>query len=352
MVKPTIFHYSISLTILIALIFLAYHILKPFFITIAWSGILSITFYPLYIFFSRHMKQWIASVVTVIIVTIVIAGPCAYIINALIGEATDMYVYLTDNGSRLLEEFQNAPLSSKIMEKLRIHLHMDNQKVIDVLINGLQNFTQYLVKHVSSIFKNIFVFAFQIMLMAFTIFFFLIDGKILVQYIEKLLPFTEYEKAKMGKQVEDMIFATVIGGVIVSIIQGVLGSVTFLILGLSSPVFWGVAMAVAAFLPVIGPFIIWGPASLFLIVQGDIGKGIGLMLLGIFGISMVDQFLKPILIGGKTKLHTLLIFFSVVGGINYFGLIGFILGPIIITLCLSLLKIYAESRDYKSTSFF
>jgi predicted PurR-regulated permease PerM len=105
-------------------------------------------------------------------------------------------------------------------------------------------------------------------------------------------------------------------------------------------VFWGVAMAMAALLPVIGPFIIWMPFTLALLIQGHIVKAIALLICGTFGISMVDQILKPVLIGEKTKLHTLLVFFSVLGGISYFGFVGFILGPLIITLCLSVLKIY------------
>lgn len=345
--KPGTFHYAISIIILCILVYFAYQIFSPFLIAIVWAGVFTIIFYPFYAYLCRYryMKQWLASLLTVFVVIIILAGPCYYIVNALIGEATLMYEYIRDNGPRFVQELQESPLVARIIEKFQLKEHLTTLNLTEFILNFLQSISQYIYKHGSNIFKNIFALTMNIFLLAFTLFYFLLDGHVLVKYIEGLLPFSEREKAKLGRQVKDMVFATVYGGIIISGIQGMIGGIIFLLLGLSSPVFWGVAMAMAAFLPIIGPFIIWVPFTIALLVQGHIGKAIALLICGTFVISTVDQLLKPMLIGEKTKLHTLLVFFSVLGGIGYFGLVGFILGPLIITLCLSVLKIYIGNTE-------
>ncbi|HLC16089.1 MAG TPA: AI-2E family transporter [Thermodesulfovibrionia bacterium] len=343
--KSDTFRYTLSIIILSLLIYFAYKILSPFLITIVWSGVLTIVFYPLYVYMSRFMRNWLASIITVAVVIIILAGPCYYVINALVGEATVMYDYLKDNGPRFVEEFQQRPLVAKIVERFRLKERIETLNFMEFILNSLQSISQYVYQHGASIFKNLFTLTMNVILMAFTLFYFLIDGHILVHYIKGLLPFSDMEKVKLSRQIKEMVFATVFGGVIVSGIQGLFGGIVFLVLGLSSPVFWGVAMSLAALLPVIGPFIIWAPFTAALLIQGHIGKAIALLICGTFGISMVDQILKPMIIGEKTKLHTLLVFFSVLGGISYFGFIGFILGPLIITLCLSVLKIYIGTAE-------
>jgi len=137
-----------------------------------------------------------------------------------------------------------------------------------------------------------------------------------------------------------MVVAAIYGGVAAGIAQGILGGIAFLIFGIPSPVFWGTAMAFFSFIPVFGSFLIWGTAVLFLILSGSLLKGIGLLLYGVLVISSVDNVIKAWVIGSRTKLHILIIFFSVLGGMMFFGFVGFILGPLIAALCLSLLEIY------------
>jgi predicted PurR-regulated permease PerM len=139
-----------------------------------------------------------------------------------------------------------------------------------------------------------------------------------------------------------MVYATIYGGLLIAIIQGVLGGVIFWILGIPSPILWGTAMAFLSFIPIGGTALIWVPAAILLFVQGAILKGIILLGLGVFGISMVDNFLRPFFISAKTNIHPLLLFFAVLGGIQAFGLIGLVVGPLIATLCLTFIEIYIQ----------
>jgi predicted PurR-regulated permease PerM len=122
-----------------------------------------------------------------------------------------------------------------------------------------------------------------------------------------------------------------------------MGALGFLIVGLASPLFWGMVMALLSFMHIVGPFMVWIPATAFLLFQGAYTKAV---ILGIWGATMVslsDNFLRPIIISGRTQIHPLLIFFSVLGGLHVFGLVGVIAGPLVITICLAIIDIYTAS---------
>jgi len=139
-----------------------------------------------------------------------------------------------------------------------------------------------------------------------------------------------------------MIHATIYGGILIAMIQGVLGGLSFWILGLPSPIFWGTAMGLLSFIPIGGTALIWGPAAIILIIGGAVSKGIVLVGIGVFVISMVDNLLKPFFISTRTNIHPLLLFFAVLGGVQAFGLIGLFAGPLIATLFLTLVEIYIQ----------
>jgi len=176
--------------------------------------------------------------------------------------------------------------------------------------------------------------------MAFTIFFLFKDGPGFLEKIRDYLPFSEKHRNRLVSQTKDMIVSTIYGGVVVAIVQGILGGLAFAVLGIRSPVFWGSSMALMSFVPVVGTSVIWVPASLILLSQGAYAKGIALILIGVFVISMVDNVLKPLIIGGRTKMPTIIIFFTVLGGIKVFGLLGLIMGPLVFALFLSVFQIF------------
>lgn len=177
-------------------------------------------------------------------------------------------------------------------------------------------------------------------IMAFTIFFLLKDSSAFLNKIRDYMPFSEEQKDRLGAQINDIIVSTIYGGVVVALIQGIIGGISYALLGVKSPVLWGLSTAVASFIPLLGTFTVWGTMCVYFFLVGATGKALILMLVGVFGISMVDNILKPLLIGARTRMHILAIFFSVLGGINLFGLIGLIMGPLVVALFLSVLEIF------------
>jgi predicted PurR-regulated permease PerM len=130
------------------------------------------------------------------------------------------------------------------------------------------------------------------------------------------------------------------GGVVMALIQGTLGGVLFAIMGISSAVLWGAVMALLAFIPIVGPFLVYIPAGIILILGGSYIKGILVLAFGTLVISHVDNFVRPLLFTGKTQTHTLMLFFSIMGGIYMFGLLGIVLGPFIAAVFISILKMF------------
>jgi predicted PurR-regulated permease PerM len=333
---------TISLAIIFVLFYLFYRVLSPFLTTIAWAMVLSITFYPLYKMLLKLIKRpWIASLATLIIILILIIGPFTYIVGSLVKEITDIYSTIEEKGfEAITKKIREFPGFASVVNTIGSYITLEDFNLREGAIKTLKSIGKYIGEHISDLFKNAVVLVVNFIIMCLTIFYFLKDGETLTNYIKGLLPFPETQKKRLEQRVKEMVIAAIHGGLAVGIVQGTLGGFAFFIFGLPSPVFWGTTMAIFSLVPLFGTFIIWGPASLILILTGSYLKGIGLLLYGVLIISTVDNILKPLIIGGRTKLHTLLVFFSVLGGIKFLGFLGFILGPLIAALCLSLLEIY------------
>ncbi len=339
---------TVSLIIIVGLFYLFYKVLSPFLSTIAWAMVLSITFYPLYNVFLKLIKRpWAASLITLIIILMLIIGPFTYIVGSLVNEITNIYITIEDKGFETITKIQEHPRFASVFEKISSYKILEDFDLQEGTVTTLKAIGKYIAQHISDLFKNAVILIVSFIIMCLTIFYFLKDGAILTSYIKKLLPFTDKQKKRLEQRVKEMVIAAIYGGLAVGVAQGTLGGFAFFMFGISSPVFWGTTMAFFSLVPVFGTFLVWGPAGLILILSGSYAKGIGLLLFGMLVISTVDNIIKPLIIGGRTKLHILLVFFSVLGGIKFFGFLGFILGPLIAALCLSLLEIYTVEEAEK-----
>ena len=174
----------------------------------------------------------------------------------------------------------------------------------------------------------------------YLLFFFLRDRDAALLSFRSVLPFSEVIMDRLFSRIGDTIYATIYGTLAVASAQGMLGGLMFWWLGLSAPLLWGVVMALLAVVPVLGAFIVWIPAALFLVLEGNWGKALILALWGMFVVGTVDNILRPILVGNRLKLHTVLAFMSVVGGLIVFGPAGLLLGPLALTVTTVLLEIW------------
>ncbi|HSJ12786.1 MAG TPA: AI-2E family transporter [Longimicrobiales bacterium] len=185
-------------------------------------------------------------------------------------------------------------------------------------------------------------------LMLYLLFFFFRDGERIVAGVARVLPLGDERRHRLLEKFVQVAQATVKGNLVVAAVQGGLGAVLFWIVGIQTAVFWGVVMAVLSLLPAVGAGLVWVPAAIILFAGGQVWQGVLVTLGGIFVIGLVDNVLRPILVGRDTKMPDYLILISTLGGIAVFGLAGFVAGPVIAALCLVLWEMFAE--EYSSTA--
>ncbi len=321
--------------------YLAFQVLSPFLRAIAWAGVLSILFYPLYAYLSTHLKwKSLSAVITLIIILVIIIGPVTYLSVLLVGEITEVAGYMEEERLATLTELAEHPRVAWALEKVKPMLGGEDVDMGKILVDGIQNIGRDLLAKITTGAKNMFTVILNFIFMSFSIFFLLRDGPGFLARFRNYLPFSEEQKDRLEVQTKDMVVSTIFGGVVVALVQGVMGGVAFYFVGVPSPVIWGTAISIMSFIPMLGTFSVWFPAVIYLFLQGMYVQGFILFFIGALGISMVDNILKPIIIGERTKMPTLVIFFSVLGGIKLFGLIGLIMGPLVVALFISVLEIF------------
>jgi len=342
-VTPNRFYTATSIFLILLLGYLTYQIINPFLHPIAWAVVFSIVFYPVYLFLLKRLKfKVIASVLTLLIIILIILGPFTYLSFILVDEIGN-FIENANKGS--LDSIRNIfsnPHVSNIVNKVQSYIGIEGINIGDMIMENIKKIGRDVIGRLSGGISNLAGMLIDFIFMLFAVFFFLKDGPNFLSRIRNYLPFNEEDKNRLILKVRDMVISTVFGGVVVAIVQGVIGGFAFYFLGIKSPVLWGASISVMSFLPLLGTFSVWGPMTGYLFIQGNYVKGITLLLIGVLGISMVDNILKPIIISGRTKMPTLAVFFSVLGGIKLFGFIGFIMGPLVLALFVSVFEIFRQ----------
>jgi len=335
------FYFITLLVFVVILGYLCYQIFKPFLSPIAWAIVLSIVFYPVFELVNKYIKwKSVASLLTLFIILLIIIGPFSYISFMIVLELKALPKYLAEDGMTEISRVIDHPYIKGVTEKIMTTLNVTAKDIEKSVLENVTRFGKELMDHFTKGIGNIVAVTVNFAFMTIALFFMLKDGVGFLRNAMGYLPFSEEQKDRLASQTKDVIVSTIYGGVVVAIIQGSIGGIAFYFLGISSPALWGLAISIASFIPLIGTFGIWGPMTVYLLISGEILHGIILALVGVFIISMVDNILKPIIIGGRTKMPVLLIFFSVLGGLKLFGLIGLIMGPLVVAIFVSVLDIF------------
>jgi predicted PurR-regulated permease PerM len=190
----------------------------------------------------------------------------------------------------------------------------------------------------------------EVFFVIFTMYYMFRDGERMRTAVRNMLPLEEGKSREILERTREVISASVYGVLVIAAIQGTLGGLAFWALGLPSPLLWGVVMVFFSMIPMAGAFVVWGPAAIYLALTGSIGRAIALTVVGVLIIGSIDNFLRPKLVGEKTRLHELLIFFSVLGGLQVFGVLGLVLGPVVVAITMALLDILRHSDGQLATS--
>jgi predicted PurR-regulated permease PerM len=315
-------------------VYLAYRILGPFLVALTWAAIFAMLFHGLQVRLAKKMSPNHAAIATTLVVAALIVAPAGLLISTLAHELPQV----TD---QVKQTSQGAPQKvQRIWAVVRAHSPVSlPEDPTELITNGAQRAVKFLAPHAGAFVGDFLGTLGNLVAMLFALFFMVRDGDWITGQLRDRLPFSEQESENLMRETRDLVVASVGASLVVAVAQGILGGLAFWIVGIPAPAFWGVVMGLASLLPVVGATLVWVPTTIGLLLSGQIGRGVALLLMGTFGISMVDNVLRPLLLTGKTSISGFIIFFGLLGGAAAFGFIGLVIGPIILVITGRLLEI-------------
>ena len=319
-------------------------ILLPFYGAVFWGFILAIMFTPLNDWFLRKMpeKKNTATLLTLSICLLIVIIPLIVVIIVLAQESAMLYQRLLTKSIHFDASFQY--LISKLPDWLVDLMDRSGMtsfaEIQQKISSGLLRISQYIAGRLFVIGQNILDFTISFFVMLYLLFFLLRDGKELAVRIRKVIPLENHQKALLLEKFTGAIRATVKGNIVVAIVQGGLGGLIFWILGIEAALLWAAIMSVLSLLPS-GSGIVWVPVAIYLLATGAILKGVILLAFGVLVIGLVDNFLRPLLVGKDTQMPDYLVLISTLGGMALFGLNGFVIGPVIAALFIAAWGIFS-----------
>ncbi|WP_313128481.1 AI-2E family transporter [Stutzerimonas nitrititolerans] len=314
-------------------------ILLPFYGAVFWAVILAIIFAPIQrrLLARLNARRNLAALATLFICLLVAVLPVILIAGVLVQEGTTLYKQI-ESGEIDIDSFVSHAkelLPASWQAQMQRFGLGDMDQIRERLASSALHGSQFLATKAFSFGQGTFQFMLSFFLMLYLLFFLLRDGRELVARIRKAVPLSDNQKRRLFSKFTRVVRATVKGNIVVAATQGALGGIIFAILGIPSAVLCGVLMAFLSLLPAVGAGVIWTPVAIYFLMKGLIVQGVILILYGVLVIGLVDNILRPILVGKDTKMPDYVVLISTLGGLSLFGLNGFVIGPLIAALFIS-----------------
>lgn len=323
-------------------------IMKLFFVPIILAATFVTLFYPYYHFLLSFFKgkRTFASFLCCLSLLLCCIIPCYISMHLVINQLIGFYQSLEPSLKNTMEHFSSNGFVFNLQSLPFIgELNLPSIDLAKVISESLKAFVTFGSGAVNKTSAGVFGFLVDILIMFFIMFYFFIDGESLIKRLKFLSPIRDNYEELIFSRFLLISRATVLGTIFIGLIQGSLGAITLLIFGVKSWILWGFIMIILSIIPVVGSWMILIPAGCIQIINGNAWQGIGILLSSLIVISNVDNFIRPRIVGKGAKLHDLVIFFSSLGGISVFGIMGFIIGPVIAALFISVLDIYSTEFE-------
>ena len=327
--------YLLLFTVSIALCF----ILAPFFNTIFWGSILALIFQPVqrWLLIRLGRRRNLAAFVTLLLCVVIVILPLMLVAGTLVQQGALVYGQLRSgnlNFGGYFDEILHA-LPDSVQRMLASVGLTDIHGLQQKLTAGAAQISQFVAAQALSIGHNTLQFLVSFGVMLYLLFFLVRDGREISRLIREAIPLDEERKLHLTRKFTTVVRATVKGNVAVALVQGTLGGIAFWVIGIQGALLWGVLMAFLSLLPAIGAALVWGPVAIYFLVTGALAKGLGLFAFCALVIGMVDNVLRPILVGKDTKMPDWVVLISTLGGMSLLGINGFVIGPLIAALFMS-----------------
>lgn len=332
----------LALLLLVSVAFM--WVLKPFFAPIFWACAVALIFYPAQ---QRLLRKWpgrpnLVALTTLLICTVVVVIPVLAVAASFVTEGVAVYQKLQQGDldpQKYIDALRTGfPTAYHLLERAGVEFGNLGEQ----LITALKSAGQFLGKRALAVGQNTFQFFIDLGLMLYLTFFLLRDGPKLVRMLIRALPLGDDREILLFNKFAEITRATIKGNLVVAAVQGALGGLIFWVLGIPAALLWGVAMALLSLIPAVGASLIWLPVALYLYAVGDIAEAVILTAFGAVVIGLVDNLLRPILVGRDTKLPDYVVLYSTLGGLALFGITGFALGPLLAGLFVAFWQIFIQ----------
>jgi predicted PurR-regulated permease PerM len=339
-----------SFLLLLLVVSLAFFwVLLPFYGAVFWGAVFAIMFNVLFLRLLKMLpqKRTLAASLTISIILVLVMLPVGLISALLTQEAASVYQRIQSGDLSFGRYFQQIydALPSWITGMLDRSGLYDLGLIQERVSASLTKASQFIATQALSIGQNAFDFFVSFFIMLYLLFFFLRDGAALSRRIKEAIPLEAAIKLNLFSKFTTVIRATVKGNIVVAMLQGALGGLIFWFLGIHAPVLWGTLMAFLSLLPAVGAALVWIPVAIYFLATGAIWQGVVLIAFGVLVIGLVDNVLRPVLVGKDTKMPDYVVLVSTLGGIALFGLNGFVIGPVIAAMFMTAWDIFAKARQ-------
>ncbi len=320
----------------------------PFFQPIAWAAVIALFLHPVNRFLRRALKgrRGLASLILCILFVALVFVPLIFALTNLTSQAVEIISNLKKQlesqslAQIVIPDPEKYPHLYRIGKVFFEKLALYEKEIQSALLSVASSAGQFLLARGTVIFRNTVNLILQVVFMLFTLFYLFRDGDYFVEGLKGLLPVPPEEAAKIAEKVQQVIEATLYGSILTALAQGGLALIIYFILKVPSALLLGLLTTLASFIPLVGTAIVWLPVVLYFVFSGAYVKAIILLAYGSLFISQIDSLIRPYFIGGRTEIHNLFIFFSILGGLKFFGFLGVFLGPILVALSISVIEIY------------
>ncbi len=336
--------FFLALLVVTSLAFL--WVIRGFLLPLFWATVLALIFRPLFEKLARKMKNGFAALLTVMAILLVVVLPVFLVGVAVVSEVDNLYQQVSSGEIDLAATVAYMESRLPILQEFTARVGLDPERIRGTLVGAAASASQVVATRAIDFGQNILSVLVQFFLMLYLLYFFFIDGDRLVERLIRVLPLGDERERRLLTRFADVSRATLKGTLIVAAVQGTIGGITFALLGIQAAVFWGVIMTLLSLLPAIGTALVWVPAAIILFATGHLVKAIILVIVGTLIIGLVDNLLRPILVGRDARMPDYLVLITTLGGITLFGLSGFIIGPVVAALFLTTWNIFAEDFSY------
>jgi len=328
--------------VLIAL-YLCWQIAQPFLDVILWALVLAMVFTPVHRrIAARLQRPTLSAAVSTLLVIVTILGPATFITVAVINELRTIALGLNAHEGAWLDA--STPLVGPLLAWIDPYVDLDQFQSAEFIQERLQAWSAAMAAGAIGIVGGVMSTVVQTALVIFTLFYLFRDGEAMRRVLTEMVPLDARQTRDVIARTGEVVSASVYGVIVIAAIQGALGFFIFWALGLPSALLWGVVMFFLSMIPMAGAFLVWAPAALYLAVTGAYPKAAILTVWGVLVVGSIDNVLSPRLVGKRARMHELLIFFAVIGGIQAFGIIGVVLGPVVVAITLALLEMLRQSN--------